>query len=91
VSPPGDAHGRCTAEALCSGLAEDIITTQGAVMMDWTGWSSPIGAVRHMDKKTARGLALQGYATAQSRVTSATHADWPVWYPLKYKRRARPW
>jgi hypothetical protein len=43
---PGDVHGRRTTEVLCGGLAEDIITTACAVMMDWTGWSSPIGAAR---------------------------------------------
>jgi hypothetical protein len=39
----------------------------------------------------AWSLALQGYTTAQSRVTSIMHAIWPLWYPLEYKRRARPW
>jgi hypothetical protein len=31
---PGDVHGRRTAEVLYGGLAEDIVTTPGAVMMD---------------------------------------------------------
>jgi hypothetical protein len=31
-------------EVLYGELAEDIITMPGTVMMDWTGWSSPIGA-----------------------------------------------
>jgi hypothetical protein len=46
VSPPGEAHGRRAAEALCVRLAEDIITVPEVVMMDWTSWSSPIGAAR---------------------------------------------
>jgi hypothetical protein len=91
VSPPGDAHGRCAVEALCDGHAEDIITVLGAIMMDWTGWSSPSAQHARRGEKTAQGLALQGYATGQSRVTSVTHADWTLWYPLKYKRRDRPW
>jgi hypothetical protein len=78
------------AEVLCGGLAEGIITTPGAVMMDMTGWSSPIGAARQTERKIAQGLALQGYAIAQSRVTSIVHAVRPLWYPLEYKRRARP-
>jgi hypothetical protein len=51
VSPPGGAHGRCTAEAHCGGLVEGIITAPEAVMMDWTGWSSPIGAARQTERK----------------------------------------
>jgi hypothetical protein len=31
---PGAAHGRHAVEALCGGLAEGIITTPEAVMMD---------------------------------------------------------
>jgi hypothetical protein len=32
--PPGNAHGGRTVEVLCRGLAEDIVTTPGRVMMD---------------------------------------------------------
>jgi hypothetical protein len=88
--PPGNAHGGCTAEVLCGGLAESIITTPGVVMKDRTGWSSPIGAARQTERKTAQGLALHGYTTTQSRVTSVAHVVQPLWYPLEYKRRARP-
>jgi hypothetical protein len=87
--PPGNAHGGCAAEVLCGGLAESIITTPGAVMKDRTGWSSPIGAVCQTERKTAQGLALHGYTT-QSHVTSVAHVVQPLWYPLEYKRRARP-
>jgi hypothetical protein len=44
LSPPRNAHGGRAAEVHCGGLAEGIITVAGAVMMDKTGWSSPIGA-----------------------------------------------
>jgi hypothetical protein len=90
MSPPGGAHGRCAAEALCGGLVEGIITASEAVM--WTGPAGQVPSVQRTrrSKRTTRSLALQGYATAQSRVTSVTHADWPLWYPLEYKRRARP-
>jgi hypothetical protein len=37
MSPLVDTHGRRAAEALYDKLAEDIITTLGAVMMEWTG------------------------------------------------------
>jgi hypothetical protein len=62
----------------------------GAVMMDMTGWSSPIDTASQTERKTAQGLAVQGYATAQSHATSVAHAIWPLWYPLEYKRRSRP-
>jgi hypothetical protein len=39
------------AEALFGELAEGIITTPEAVMMDWTGWSSRIGAARQTERK----------------------------------------
>jgi hypothetical protein len=77
-------------EVLHGGLAEGIITMPGTVLMHMTGWSSPICAARKTERKIAHGKVLQGYATAQSHVTSVTHAVWPLWYPLEYKRRARP-
>jgi hypothetical protein len=49
--PPGGVHGRRTAEALCGRLAEGIITVPEAVMTDWTGRSSPIGAARQTGRK----------------------------------------
>jgi hypothetical protein len=52
-------------------------------MMDWTAGQVPSVQRARQSEKTARGLALQGYATAQSRVTSITHVDWPLWYFLK--------
>jgi hypothetical protein len=51
MSPLGEARERHAAEALCGILAEDIITTPEAVMMDWTGWSSPIGAACQTGRK----------------------------------------
>jgi hypothetical protein len=51
VAPPRGAHGRHAAEALCGGLVEGIITMPEAVMMDWTGWSSSIGAVHQVEQK----------------------------------------
>jgi hypothetical protein len=51
MSPPRDAHGRRAAEARSSKLAEGIITAPEAVMMDWTSWSSPIGAARQTEQK----------------------------------------
>jgi hypothetical protein len=47
LSPPGNAHGGRAAEVHYGGLVEDIITVAGAVMVDKTGWSSPIGAAHH--------------------------------------------
>jgi hypothetical protein len=49
LSPPGNAHGGHAAEVHCGGLAEGIITMTGAVMMDKTGWSIPIGATRQTE------------------------------------------
>jgi hypothetical protein len=46
MSPPRDVHGSRAAEAFYGGLVEDIITMPGVVMMDWTGWPSPIDAAR---------------------------------------------
>jgi hypothetical protein len=66
----------------CRRLAEDIITAAGAVMMDKTGWSCPISAALQAALKTTRSVALQGYATAQDRVTSVLHAVQPPWYCL---------
>jgi hypothetical protein len=87
---PGNVHVGRTIEVLCDRLAEDIITTPDTVMVDMTDWSSPIDAVRQTERKTAQSLALHGYTTAQSHVTSVAYAMWPLWYPLEYKRRARP-
>jgi hypothetical protein len=56
--------------------------------LDWLVKSHRCSARR--SERIARGLALQGYDTAQSHVTSVTHVVWPLWYPLEYKRRARP-
>jgi hypothetical protein len=53
------------------------------VMMDMTGWSCPISTTHQTEWKTARCLALQGYATAQSRVTSVTHTHRGI--PLSIK------
>jgi hypothetical protein len=55
VSPPGNAHGGRATEVLCGELAEDIITLAGAVMMDWTGWSSPTGAARQTEREDSSG------------------------------------
>jgi hypothetical protein len=87
---PGNAHGGRASEVHCGRLAKGIITAACVVMTDKTDWSSPIGVAHQAELKTARCLALQGYATAQSRVTSVTHAIWLLWYPLEYKRRVRP-
>jgi hypothetical protein len=38
-------------EALYGGLAEGIITAPEVVMMDWTGWSSPIDVARQTERK----------------------------------------
>jgi hypothetical protein len=46
LSSPGNAHGGRAAKFHCGGLAEGIISTADAIMMDKTGWSSPIGATR---------------------------------------------
>jgi hypothetical protein len=48
LSPPGKAHGGRSSVVHCCGLAEGTITAAGAVMMDKTGWSCSIGAVRQM-------------------------------------------
>jgi hypothetical protein len=72
-------------EVLHGGLAECIITMPGTVLMHMTGWSSPICAARKTERKIAHGKVLQGYATAQSHVTSITHAIRPLWYPLSIK------
>jgi hypothetical protein len=60
VSPPGDVHGRRVVEVLCSRLAEDIIAAPGAVMMDWTGWSSPIDAARQTKREDSSGPSPAG-------------------------------
>jgi hypothetical protein len=36
-------------EVHCGGLAEGIITAAGMVMINKTGWSSPIGASRQTE------------------------------------------
>jgi hypothetical protein len=46
LSPPENAHGGRTAEVHYCGLVEGIINTAGAIMIDKTGWSSPIDIVR---------------------------------------------
>jgi hypothetical protein len=56
ILPASSCHPRrrtweSRAEALYGGLAEGIITTPEVVMMDWTSWSSPIGAARQMEQK----------------------------------------
>jgi hypothetical protein len=40
----------CVAFLTHGGLAEGVITTPEAIMMDWTGWSSPIGAARQTER-----------------------------------------
>jgi hypothetical protein len=37
------------AKVHCGRLAKGIITMEGVAMMDKTGWSSPIGAVRQAE------------------------------------------
>jgi hypothetical protein len=52
---PRNAHEGCVAEVLCGRILEDIITTLGAVMMDWTSWSSPIGIARQTEREDSSG------------------------------------
>jgi hypothetical protein len=63
------------AKVLYGGLAEDIITTPRAVMMDWTGWSSPIGAARQMEREDSSGPSPAGLC----------HRSEPCGIPLSIK------
>jgi hypothetical protein len=57
---PGNTHERCVVEFLYGALAEDIITMPGAVMMDWTGWSSPVSIARQTKQEDSSGPSPAG-------------------------------
>jgi hypothetical protein len=49
LSSPGNTHEGRAVKVHCGRLVEGIITIASTVMMDKTGWSSPIGAARQAE------------------------------------------